>query len=289
MATEVRNADGKHHAIVWSSSRAYRVRIEQRGNLRVSHTNRQHLSEAQSPLYQAIAGLLRNDIVTGERRDGDRVPPIDQLADQFGVARVTIRQALAVLAEEGLLSVQHGRGTFVTVPTRQPEKVRLESNWQQLLGMLEGNKPEALDIVESTGTIPAADTDGRSTGDYRFMRRLHLNHGQPYCVLEIYLDRRTYLKSPEKFDTEMVIPNLQHLSGLTIRSMRQTFQIASADLAIGRLLGVKPNAPIGLVRRVVTDAAGDIIYLGVGRYRGDLVVFETEIDIPAPPEKDFPC
>ncbi|WP_143199318.1 UTRA domain-containing protein, partial [Bradyrhizobium sp. NAS80.1] len=122
--------------------------------------------------------------------------------------------------------------------------------------------------------------DGLSTGDYRYMRRIHIQHDQPYCILDIYLDRRTYLKSPKKFDTEMVIPNLQDIADLQIRSMRQTFQIAVADLKTSRQLGINPNAPVGLVRRVVTDDQGRIIYLGVGRYRGDLVVFETEIEIP---------
>jgi GntR family transcriptional regulator len=247
---------------------------------RVSDTNRRQLSEAQLPLYHAIAGLLRNEILTGKRRDGDRVPTIDQLATEFGVARVTIRQAVAVLADEGLLSAQQGRGTFVTARAVAPEKVRLESTWQQLVGMLEGNKPESLEVVESTASIPADPADGSPTGSYRFMRRLHLQHDQPYCVLDIYLDRATYLKSPDRFDTAMVIPNLQNVDGLSVRSMRQTFQIASADLKISRQLGINPNAPIGLVRRVVTDDHGRIIYLGIGRYRGDLVVFETEIEIP---------
>lgn len=250
----------------------------------MSHANRRQLSEAEQPLYHAIAGLLRNDILTRKRLDGDRMPTIDQLAAEFGVARVTVRQAVAILAEEGLLSVQQGRGTFVTAPKAAPEKVRLESTWQQLLGMLEGNKPQALEVVERTEQLPAVETDGSSTSDYRFMRRIHRQRGQPYCVLDIYLDRGTYLKSPEEFDAGMVIPHLQEIDGLRVRSMKQTFQIASADLKISRQLGINPNAPIGLVRRVVTDDAGRIIYLGVGRYRGDLVVFETEIEIPARPE-----
>ncbi|WP_143199806.1 GntR family transcriptional regulator, partial [Bradyrhizobium sp. NAS80.1] len=131
--------------------------------------------------------------MTGKRLDGERIPTIDQLALEYGVARVTIRQAVAVLADEGLLSVQQGRGTFVTAPKIVPQKVRLESTWQQLLGMLEGNRPEPLEVIEKTFDLPASTEDGLSTGDYRYMRRIHIQHDQPYCILDIYLDRRTYL------------------------------------------------------------------------------------------------
>ena len=247
----------------------------------MSISTRRRLTEAQAPLYVSIAGLLRNEIVTGKWSDGDRLPTIDQLADQFGVARVTVRQAIAMLVEDGLLSAQQGRGTFVRKTPAETQKVRLESNWEQLLGMLEGNKPRTLECIESTDTLPATASEGISTGDYRFMRRLHLQRNRPYCVLAIYLDRATYRRDPATFDSQMIIPNLRGVGGVGVCRMRQTFEIGSADLDLSAKLGVRPNAPVGLVRRVIVDADDRIIYLGIGQYRGDLVVFETTIDIPA--------
>lgn len=56
---------------------------------------------------------LRERIVSGEFPPGTKLPPHTQLATQFGVAPLTVRQVLARLEEEGLVSRQQGRGTLV--------------------------------------------------------------------------------------------------------------------------------------------------------------------------------
>src|SRR5918912_2930273 len=67
----------------------------------------------------AIAEQIRTAIVTGQLGEGDRLPPERELAEQFGVSRVTIRDALRGLEAMGLLNVRVGArgGAFVTVPS----------------------------------------------------------------------------------------------------------------------------------------------------------------------------
>ena len=65
------------------------------------------------PLYYQLEGLLREKIVSGKFVAGDKLPTESELIQQYGVSRITVRQALTVLAEEGLIERRQGRGTFV--------------------------------------------------------------------------------------------------------------------------------------------------------------------------------
>ena len=65
------------------------------------------------PVYYQVALNLRKRIQRREWRNGDQIPPESELAKEYGVSRVTLRQALAELVKDGLLTRQRGRGTFV--------------------------------------------------------------------------------------------------------------------------------------------------------------------------------
>jgi DNA-binding GntR family transcriptional regulator len=62
--------------------------------------------------YRQVADLLSNRVRDGAFPDG-RLPAEDALASEFGVARDTVRRALSLLADEGLIRSTHGRGHFV--------------------------------------------------------------------------------------------------------------------------------------------------------------------------------
>ncbi|MGI5884829.1 MAG: GntR family transcriptional regulator [Candidatus Spyradocola sp.] len=66
-----------------------------------------------TPLYLQLASLIRADIAAGRLRPGDKLPSESELVERYGVGRVTVREALALLVNEGLLLKLHGRGTFV--------------------------------------------------------------------------------------------------------------------------------------------------------------------------------
>src|SRR5919206_1010532 len=67
----------------------------------------------------AIAEQIRSAILGGRLKAGDRLSPERELADQFGVSRVTVRDALRSLEAMGLIEVKVGArgGAFVTAPT----------------------------------------------------------------------------------------------------------------------------------------------------------------------------
>ncbi|MDF0601133.1 phosphonate metabolism transcriptional regulator PhnF [Psychromarinibacter sp. C21-152] len=89
------------------------------------------LAARKTPLWQAIASALTEDIAEGRYREGDKLPTEAQLAERFGVNRHTVRAALAQLVDAGLVRTRRGAGAFVTArPTDYPigRRVRFHRN-----------------------------------------------------------------------------------------------------------------------------------------------------------------
>ncbi|MFD4252128.1 FadR/GntR family transcriptional regulator [Amycolatopsis thermoflava] len=78
----------------------------------------------RGPVVPQVASLLRQRIQRGDWRPGDRLPNEVQLAAEFGVGRSSVREAVRLLAQDGLLDVRHGSGTFVAAGTSDTSDVR---------------------------------------------------------------------------------------------------------------------------------------------------------------------
>lgn len=72
----------------------------------------------ESPVapYRQVAAILREQIVSGQYRPGMRLPSIDGLVQEFGIARQTAGKALRLLVKEGLAEISPGMGAYVTEP-----------------------------------------------------------------------------------------------------------------------------------------------------------------------------
>lgn len=68
------------------------------------------------PPYRQVAAILRGRIESGEYPPGRRLPSITDLVQEFGIAQLTGRKALAVLVDEGLAERSTGMGTYVKEP-----------------------------------------------------------------------------------------------------------------------------------------------------------------------------
>jgi DNA-binding transcriptional regulator YhcF (GntR family) len=76
------------------------------------------------PPYQQVSNALRAAILTRAFQPGDRLPSLNELAERYGVARMTVQQAMRVLREEGLIVSRQGSGVFVRERTERPVGLR---------------------------------------------------------------------------------------------------------------------------------------------------------------------
>ncbi|HPU51475.1 MAG TPA: GntR family transcriptional regulator [Burkholderiaceae bacterium] len=231
------------------------------------------------PRYAQLAELLRQRLARGVWTIGQKLPSLDELVREFGVARVTVRQAVELLAREGLLSPQAGRGTFVTASPTQERWLKLETSLRALADVYRQDKPELTLIEEAAAMPPLGPADGDAAPVYHFMRRVHTSAGEPYCVISIYLDNRVFRMAPARFRRETVIPVLLELPKVKISQARQSVTIATADVEVAQHLNVPLNSPVALVRRVFVAPDGSVLYLGEVTYRGDYIHFEMDLRI----------
>jgi len=106
-----------------------------------------------TPIYRQIAYQVIGEIQSGGYQPGDRLPSENQLAAQYGVHRLTIRQALTFVVEQGLAFRHQGKGTFVTEP-RLNYSINQGTNFSHTL--LELGYLPSLKILK-VQTIPATE------------------------------------------------------------------------------------------------------------------------------------
>ena len=71
---------------------------------------------ADRAVFRQLADLLRAQIESGELGPGEALPSELRLAQEYGISRTTVRQAIGQLRTEGLITVDRPRGTFVRIP-----------------------------------------------------------------------------------------------------------------------------------------------------------------------------
>lgn len=93
-------------------------------------------------LYEKIVEQIKRRILSGDLKVGDHLPAERELAEQFGVSRTAVREAVKALSEKGLVQVRPGRGTFITNGTSQAARASL--GMMVKIGASEGTQ----DLVE---------------------------------------------------------------------------------------------------------------------------------------------
>ena len=126
------------------------------------------------PIYIQIMDQIKHLVATGALRPGDQLPTVRQLASELRVNFNTIARAYRLLDEAGVISTQHGRGTYILSPPSEEgtEKIRQEAlegltrRYLAEAAQLGGSQEEIIEILQryfkiwqTQGIAPAPDHD----------------------------------------------------------------------------------------------------------------------------------
>ena len=226
--------------------------------------------------YGKLALALRDRIVQGEWTPGDVIPSESSLAQSYGVALGTIRQALALLVEDGVLQRRHGKGTFVTKGVDGASMMRFFRFRGVDDASSEAPQSRILSSRLRTATTQEANAFGiTKTAQVLQLERLRSIGNEP-CLLEtIVLPLPLFGKLVDS-DTDawddLLYPMFQQRCGVVIQKTQDSLSFSQLNATQAKRLKLAPAHPCVLVERHAFDMAGRCVELRTTR--GDAFSFK---------------
>jgi GntR family transcriptional regulator len=230
------------------------------------------------PHHRRIEQVLRERITA--MRPGDRLPSDAELVAEFGVSRMTARNAMQRLAEEGLVARQPGRGSFVAEPPAHRRADRLMTFSREMARR--GRAPSSRLLVRTIrpSTRREADALELPVGEPIVeIRRIRLADSEP-IALESAILIGSCAKAVIKADLEGgSLHEAITRGGLTLRRGTGTVSAAAATAEDARLLDIGRGDPLLVERRVIADDNGRRIEATESRYPADRYALDVSFDV----------
>lgn len=239
------------------------------------------MTRLATPRFERIAGILESRVSSGTYSPNQKLPSEYDLADEFGVSRLTVRRAIETLVERQVLVKAPGRGTYVM---KRIDKV--ESGRGGLQGFTEAarfyGRPTWTEVLEYThlDQVPtevigslASSPDDHPQVDKLVRRRLW--DKDPMTLEHLYL-RRELLEGRTE---EELRGSLFHIieTRTPIAYSHQRVEAIKVDRTMSKLLQVPLGDPLFKVEAITYSADARPLLLDTSYYRADRYAFQSTL------------
>lgn len=237
------------------------------------------------PKYHQIYLVLREQLQEG-RFDQDGVPGEHALADQFDVARITIRKAMEMLVADGLVSRRPGLGTWplrgattahsAPAPDSQ-QKAHLTGLLENIVNMGLRTSVQVLDstLVYAPPSVADALHIPPGTPVHKSLRVRSTEAG-PLSHITTYVPQSVADFTREDLEREPLLMLLE-AAGVEFGGATQTISARLADAQVARLLDVAVGSALLAVTRLVRDVGDRPVQLLQGLYRPDRYQYQLQL------------
>jgi len=226
------------------------------------------------PRYYQIKQVIKKWIITDEIGMGQKIPSENELAAAFNVSRLTVRQALAQLVQEGFLISRRGDGTYVTDNGRLIDSYNLEFSgfMDDLFYQISRSKTKSVEILREKLTrsirekleLPDRTQEVVRIKRVRYIDNKAFAHTVNYLPVEIgkHFNKRELMRKP-------LLQIMEQDLGIRFTEAFQTIEASFADPEIAQKLGIPPGSPILFVERIMYTKRRKPVELVQSSYRGD--------------------
>ncbi len=230
------------------------------------------------PIYYQIEEHIKQLINTSQLKPGDAIPSEREFTEQFEVSRMTVRQAISNLVNEGTLVRLKGKGTFIS-------EQKIEQPLQGLTGFTEemtsrGLSPDTrligFDLIASPKE--AALKLGINEHDPIYdIRRVRLADGLPMAVERLQISANLIKGLTEELVNKSLYEYIEKTLQLKIGHANQIIEAVSVKEDEAKYLEVKKGSPILMIERNTFLANGTPLELVKSAYRADRYKFIVDL------------
>lgn len=237
-----------------------------------------HFVTREVPLYYQLASLLREKIISGQYAPNDQIPTETDLVKDYGLSRITVRQALASLEEEDLIVRARGRGTFVTDRPPFTGNLRIDGSINDLISMGLGTSVKLLGLRTVTASAEdAAALELEPGSEITRITRVRYYHQKPYCYLVNYLPLEIGSKVSKAYLKQGSMLKFIEGLGIPLCDAMQSVRASLADARLARRLQVRIGAPLLYVDCLVRTDGGRPVERVHIHYRSDIYSFTVHL------------
>lgn len=236
--------------------------------------------ESPTPIFRQIRAHLEGAIGSGELRLHQRIPSERELSVRYGVSRMTVRQALDALTQDGRLYSLPGKGTFVADAKIIEQPLRNLTSFTQDMER-RGRRPSSLTLsAEVMGaTLEVARLLGIPTlSEIVQMTRLRLADGEPLAIEAVHLPAALV---PGLLDHDLASGSLYAILsesyGIELARASQTIEAAEPSTEEVGLLALDGPRPVLRISRITSDTHGRVVEYVRSVYRGDRYHLTVEL------------
>lgn len=226
------------------------------------------------PRYRELAAKLREAITTGEFAETGKLPSEESLATQYGVSRGTVRQALAVLRTNGLVTSRRGTPRVILGTARTQSFYELMSftHWARSIGEVPGGRTINVEHRRADNVEAAQLQLDPGAMVYSILRVRTLSR-EPVMV-----ERTVYPEPIGQLVADLRRDAISHMDpliddGIVVADLEHSIDMVTAGEDDARLLGCSPETPLMRERRRATDPAGVPLHWCDDRFLPGTVTF----------------
>ena len=211
-----------------------------------------------------MKSILKDRILHGFYPLDGLIPSEPQLEQEFEVSKITVRNAIQELVQEGYLEKGSGKGTRV-IRNTSTSKLSKRKSFTEIL-VEEGHRiRKQLLTATAVRHEPGSEPYWLFGEESRLIERLYYLDDEPYIHYAHYLPMSTGGLEPDGLG-EMSLYGLLEEQGIAPVDFRDRFEVAAAPDRVARLLKLEPLAPLLRRSRYSRDPAGDVVEFSVGYY-----------------------
>ncbi len=240
------------------------------------------------PLYYQLADLLREGISDGTLSPGMAFPSEFDLIQEYGISRGTVREALRLLEQEGLIERRKGVGTFVSAPKIEHETDRVMgfSRVMQMTGKTAS--AQLIEMRKFPAPLSISEKLGLPEGENVFLvKRLRFADDEPLLLEHSYFRKDIGEKLLDEDVTRSIYSLLEGKYHYKLYRSENTLEAKSAEKEEADLLSIEIGSPVLVLKRVVYFEDGAPFEYAKDIYRADRTKFKIRTQMEQMIEKSL--